>query len=57
MAPSGWSSFEPALMPHMSSGGKGGFTIAREYEFTFEHGQGMGHVYGEGPGQGHARAQ
>jgi len=59
MAPSGWSSFEPALMPHMSTstGGKGGFTIPKEYEFTFEHGQGMGHVYGEGQGVGQARAQ
>jgi hypothetical protein len=61
MAPSGWSSFEsmPTPMAHMSSGGKGGFTIPREYDFTFEHGHGLGQAQGQGYGdtQGHARAQ
>jgi hypothetical protein len=54
IAPSGWSSYEPmpTPMPHMS-GGKGGFTIPSEYDFTFEHAH--GHVYGES--QGHERTQ
>jgi hypothetical protein len=63
MAPSGWSSYEPMPTPmaHMDSGGKGGFTIPREYDFTFEyaHGHGLGHGQGQGYGdtQGQARAQ
>jgi hypothetical protein len=60
MAPSGWSSYEPMPTPmaHMSSGGKGGFTIPREYDFTFEHAHGHGHGQGQGYGdQAHARAQ
>jgi len=64
MAPSGWSSYEamPTPMAHMSSsGGKGGFTIPSEYDFTFEHGhqlgQGIGQGHGYGDNQGHARAQ
>ena len=54
MAPSGWST----PVAHMS-GGKGGFTIPREYDFTFEHGHGLGQGHGNGYGesQGHARAQ
>jgi hypothetical protein len=59
MAPSGWSSFEsmPTPLAHMSSGGKGGFTIPREYDFTFEHGHGQGMGHGYGQGQGNTRAQ
>jgi hypothetical protein len=59
MAPSGWSSFEPMPTPlaHMSNGGKGGFTIPREYDFTFEHAHGQGNGHGYGEGQGHARTQ
>jgi hypothetical protein len=59
MAPSGWSSYEPMPTPmaHMSSGGKGGFTIPREYDFTFEHGHGRGQGHGYGQGQGDTRAQ
>ena len=67
MAPSGWSNYEPMSTPlgQMSSGGKGGFTIPREYDFTFEHGLGLGQGHGHGQGQGqgygdtqgHARAQ
>jgi hypothetical protein len=61
MAPSGWSNYEPMPTPmaHMSSGGKGGFTIPREYDFTFEHSHGLGQGHGNGYGdnQGHARAQ
>jgi len=44
-------------MAHMS-GGKGGFTIPREYDFTFEHARGLGQEMGQGYGdQGNARAQ
>jgi hypothetical protein len=64
MAPSGWSSYEPMPTPmaHMSRGGKGGFTIPREYDFTFEHAHGHGHGVGQRKGQGygdegHARTQ
>jgi hypothetical protein len=64
MAPSGWSSYEPMPTPmaHMSNGGKGGFTIPSEYDFTFEHAHGHGHGVGQGKGQGygdegHARTQ
>jgi hypothetical protein len=55
MAPSGWSSYEPVPTPmaHVSSGGKGGFTIPRAYDFTFEHAHGHGH----GQGQEDTRAQ
>jgi hypothetical protein len=47
MAPSGWST----PLPHMNDG-KGGFTIPREYDFTFEHGHGLGQGLGNGYGQG-----
>jgi hypothetical protein len=52
MAPSGWST----PMAHMS-GGKGGFTIPKEYDFTFEHGHGLGQGNRYGQGQGDPRAQ
>jgi hypothetical protein len=45
-------------MAHMS-GGKGGFIIPMEYDFTFEHRHGLGHGQGNGYGesQGDARTQ